>query len=57
MHTDSEKIRGIQDWPLPKSRKELQYLNEVIIYHAQYLSQLATLMAPLTDLVSEDRLE
>jgi hypothetical protein len=34
VHTVPESIYGIQDWPTPRSRKELQYLNEVIIYYA-----------------------
>jgi hypothetical protein len=34
---DPEKIGCIQDWPTPKARKELQHLNGVIIYYAQYL--------------------
>jgi hypothetical protein len=54
MHTDSEKIQGIQDWPILRSRKELQCPNGVIIDHDQYLPHLATVMAPLTDLVSDD---
>jgi hypothetical protein len=54
VQTDPKKISGIQYWPTPKSRKELQCLNGVIIYHAQYLPHLATVMAPLTDLISEN---
>jgi hypothetical protein len=57
VYTDPEKIQGIQDWPIPKSRKELQRLNAAIIYHVQYLPDLATIMAPLTDLISEDGFE
>jgi hypothetical protein len=57
VHIDPEKITDIQDWPTPKSRKELQYLNGVIISNAQYLPHLVTIMAPLTQLVSEDRVE
>jgi hypothetical protein len=57
VYTEPEKIWGIQYWPIPKSRKELQCLNGPIIYHAQYLSDLATGMARLTDLVSEDKFE
>jgi hypothetical protein len=44
----------MQDWFTPKSRKELQYLNGLIIHHVQYLPHLVTIIAPLADFVSED---
>jgi hypothetical protein len=46
-----------QDRPILKSRIELQCLNGVIIYHAKYLPHLVTIMALLTDLISEDGFE
>jgi hypothetical protein len=33
VHTDTERIWCIQDCSISKSKKELQYLNGVIIYH------------------------
>jgi hypothetical protein len=57
VHTDPEMIQGIQDWLTRKSKIELQCLNGVIIYHAQYLPHLATVMTPLTDLISENGFE
>jgi hypothetical protein len=57
IHTDPEKIRGIQDWPTPKSKKELQRFIGVVIYHAQFLPHLATITSPLSDLISQEVFE
>jgi hypothetical protein len=57
LHKDLEKISGIHDWPTLKSRKELKHLKRVIIYYAQYLPYLATLIAPLADLITENRFQ
>jgi len=53
IHADPEKIRGIQDWFTPKSKKELQKFIGVVIYHAQFLPHLSTALAPLSDLTSQ----
>ena len=57
IHADPETIRGIQDWHTPKSKNELQTFIGVVIYHAQFLSQYATLSAPLSDLLSQNEFE
>ena len=54
IHPDPEKIRGIQDWHTPKSKNKLQSFIGIVIYHAQFLSHLATLSAPLWDLLSQN---
>ena len=57
IHADPAKIRGIQDWHTPKSKNELQFFIGVVIYHAQFLPHLATLSAPLSDLLSQNEFE
>jgi hypothetical protein len=54
IHIDPEKIQGIQDWPTPKSKKELQQFIGVVIYYAQFLPHLASITAPLSELISQD---
>ena len=50
-------LQGIQDWHTPKSKNELQTFIGVVIYHAQFLPHLATLSAPLSDLLSQNEFE
>ena len=57
IHADPEKIRGIQDWHISKSKNKLQIFIGVVIYHAQFLPHLATLSAPLSDLLSQNEFE
>ena len=57
IHAHPEKIRGIQDWHTPKSKNELQTFIGVVIYHAQFLPHLATLSAPLSDLLSQNEFD
>ena len=57
IHVDSAKIQGIRDWHTPKSKNELQTFIGVVIYHAQFLPHLATLCAPLSDLLSQSEFE
>ena len=57
MQADPEKIRGIKDWHTPKSKNELQTLIGVVIYYAQFLTHLATLSTPLSDLLSQNEFE
>ena len=57
IHADHKKIPGIQDWHTPKSKNELQIFIGVVIDHAQFLPDLATLSAPLWDLLSQSQLE
>ena len=54
---DPEKIRSIKDWPTPKNKKQLQTLLGVVNYHAQFLPNLATTSAPLSDLTSQEEYE
>ena len=57
MHADPEKIRGIQDWHTRKTKNELQTFIGVGIYDARFLPPLATLSAPLSDLLSQSEFE
>ena len=57
IYVDPEKIGGIQDWHTPKSKNEFQTFIDVVIYHAQFLPHLATLSAPLSDLLSQSKFE
>ena len=41
----------------PKSKKELQTFIGVVRYDAQFLPHLATLSAPLSDLLSQNEFE
>ena len=55
--TDPEKIRGIQDWHTPESKNELNTFICVVIYDVQFLPHLATLSAPLLDLLSKNEFQ
>ena len=57
IHADPEKIQGIQDWHTRESKNQLQTFIGVVIYHAEFLPHLATLSAPLLDLLSHSEFE
>ena len=57
IHADREKIRGIQDWPTPKWKNELQTFIGVVIYHAQFLAHLATANALQADRLSQNKFQ
>ncbi|KAJ0392132.1 hypothetical protein P43SY_010819 [Pythium insidiosum] len=46
---DPDKIRVIRDWPLPKTKKDLQSFIGTCVYVLKYCPDFAELSAPLTD--------
>ena len=57
IYTDPEKIRDIQDWLTLKSKKEVQKFISIVIYNAQFLPHLSTILVLLSDLTSQDEFE
>ena len=54
LESDPEKIRAIQEMPVPKSASELQTLLGMANYLSKFTPNLATLTAPLRDLTRQD---
>jgi len=50
LHASPRKITSIGEWMTPKDRKELQEFLGLVDYISQFLLQIATITAPLTDL-------
>jgi len=50
IHPAPEKVWTIMDWTSPESQKELQRFNGMVNYISQFIPQIATITAPLTEL-------
>jgi hypothetical protein len=51
---DESKIKAIQDMPTPSSKKEIERLLGTVNYLAKFVPNLATITAPIRELLKKD---
>ncbi|KAF1332095.1 reverse transcriptase, partial [Globisporangium splendens] len=51
---DPEKIKAINDWPVPTSRKDLRKFLGLATYHHKYSQNYAGIIRPLSSLLKKD---
>ncbi len=54
VHIDPSKIQSIQDWPLPKTVKQVRGFLGLTGYYRRFIKGYASLAKPLTDLLKKD---
>ena len=52
---EEEKIKGVLEWPTPKSVKDVQKFLGLANYYRQFIEGFATVARPLHDLVKKDK--
>jgi len=53
-HVDTEKIKGIQEWPTPTTVDEVRNFHCLSGFYKRFVQDLSTIAAPLNDLVKKD---
>jgi hypothetical protein len=51
---DPDKVKGIVNFPTPKTKKQVKSFNGIINFYRSHINQCATLMKPLTDLTKRN---
>lgn len=51
---DPKKIEAMIQWPQPKPLKQLRGFLEITGYYHHFVSNFATIVAPLTELLKKD---
>jgi len=52
---EKEKVRGVLEWPTPKSIKDIQKFLGLANYYCQFIEGFATVARPLYDMVKKDK--
>ena len=52
---EEEKVKGVLEWPTPKSVKDVQKLLGLANYYCQFIEGFAIVARPLYDLVKKDK--
>jgi len=52
---EEEKVKGVLEWPTPKSVKDVQKFLGLANYYRQFIEGFATVARPLHDLVKKDK--
>ena len=52
---EEEKIKGVLEWPMPKSVKDVQKFLGLANYYCRFIEGFATVARPLHDLVKKDK--
>jgi len=52
---EKEKIKGVVEWPIPKSVKEIQKFLGLANFYRRFIEGFATVAKPLHDLVKKDK--
>ena len=52
---EEEKVKGVLEWPMPKSVKDVQKFLGLANYYHQFIEEFATVARPLHDLVKKDK--
>ena len=52
---EEEKIKGVLEWPMPKSVKDVQKFLGLANYYRRFIKGFATVARPLHDLVKKDK--
>src|SRR5436305_933865 len=57
LHPDPEKIQKIKDWPTPTNTKAIQHFTTTVNYLSEFCPDLASHMAPLTELTGNKKFD
>ena len=52
---EEEKVKGVLEWPTPKSVKDVQKFLGLANYYRRFIEGFATVARPLHDLVKKDK--
>jgi len=52
---EKEKVKGVLEWPMPKSVKDIQKFLGLANYYCRFIEGFATVVRPLHDLVKKDK--
>jgi len=54
VHVDLEKIKAIQEWPIPKSVRDICSFHGLASFYRRFVPNFSTLASPLNELVKKD---
>ena len=52
---EEEKVKGVLEWPMPKSVKNIQKFLGLVNYYRRFIEGFAMVARPLHDLVKKDK--
>ena len=52
---EEEKVKGVLEWPTPKSVKDVQKFLGLANYYCQFIKRFASVARPLHDMVKKDK--
>nr|KYP38640.1 Transposon Ty3-I Gag-Pol polyprotein [Cajanus cajan] len=54
VHVDPEKIKAIQEWPIPKSVRDIRSFHGFASFYRRFVPNFSTLASPLNELVKKN---
>jgi len=54
VHVDHEKIKAIQEWPIPKSVGDIRSFHRLSSFYRKFIPNFSTFASPLNELVKKD---
>jgi len=52
---EEDKVKGMLDWPTPKSVKDMQKFLGLVNYYCQFIKNFAFIARPLHDMVKKNQ--